>query len=72
MSRRATIGWGITCLLTGYDDSLEEFNSMDSFKGPNTRYSYDDIERYWQHFNYKYIVLYTVNREEELMDSARR
>ena len=54
-------------LLAGYDDALSEFNSMDSFKGPNTRYSYDKIEHYWQHFNYKYIVLYTVNREEELM-----
>ena len=54
-------------LLTGWDESLQQVNSMDSFKGPNTRYSYDDIERYWQHFNYKYIVLYTVNREEELM-----
>ena len=54
-------------LLSGYDDALEEFNSMDSFKGPNTRYNYEEIEEYWQHFNYKYIVLYTVDREEELM-----
>ena len=54
-------------LLTGWDESLQQVNSMDSFKGPNTRYSYDDIERYWQHFNYKYIVLYTVDQEEELM-----
>ena len=54
-------------LLAGWDDALREFNSMDSFKGANTRYSYDKIEHYWQHFNYKYIVLYTVNREDELM-----
>ena len=54
-------------LLAGYDEALEEFNTMDSFNGPNTRYSYDKIEHYWQHFNYKYIVLYTVNREAELM-----
>ncbi len=54
-------------LLSGWDDALSEFNSMDSFKGPNTRYSYEEIEHYWQHFNYTYIVLYTVNREEELM-----
>lgn len=54
-------------LLAGYDEALREFDSMDSFKGPNTRYSYEEIEEYWQHFNYKYIVLYTVNREEELM-----
>ena len=54
-------------LLAGYDDALAEFNSMDSFNGPNTRYSYDKIAKYWQQFNYKYIVLYTVNREEELL-----
>ena len=54
-------------LLSGFDDQLEEFSSMDSFKGPNTRYSYEDIAKYWQHFNYTYIVLYTANREEELM-----
>ena len=54
-------------LLSGYDESLAEFNSMDSFRGPNTRYQYAEIEEYWKHFNYKYIALYTVNREEELM-----
>ena len=54
-------------LLAGYDDALSEFDAMDSFKGPNTRYSFDEIQEYWQHFNYKYIVLYTVNREAELM-----
>ncbi|MDE2853045.1 MAG: C39 family peptidase [Chloroflexota bacterium] len=54
-------------LLAGYNEPLEIFYTMDSFKGPDTRYSYDEIEKYWQHFNYKYIVLYTVNRQEELM-----
>ena len=54
-------------LLAGYDDGRSEFSSMDSFNGPNTRYSYDKIEHYWQHFNYRYIVIYTLNREAELM-----
>ena len=54
-------------LLAGYDEALSEVDTMDSFKGPNTRYSYDEIQEYWQHFNYKYIVLYTINRESELM-----
>ena len=54
-------------LLTGWDESLNQMNTMDSFKGPNTRYSYDDIEHYWQHFNYTYIALYTADREEELL-----
>lgn len=54
-------------LLSGWDEALGEINSMDSYKGPNSRYSYEEIERYWQHFNYTYIVLYTINREEELL-----
>ncbi len=54
-------------LLAGYDDALAEFMTMDSFRGPNTIYSYADIETYWQHFNYTYIVLYTANRHDELM-----
>ncbi len=54
-------------LISGWDETLQQFNTMDSFKGPNSRYSYDDINHYWQHFNYKYIVLYTLNREDELM-----
>ena len=54
-------------LMSGYDAGLREFNTMDSFKGPDTRYSFDEIAKYWQHFNYKYIVLYTLNREAELM-----
>lgn len=64
-----TYTWmGHYLLLSGYDDALDEFNSMDSFRGPNTRYGYDDIADYWQHFNYTYIVLYTLNREAELLE----
>ncbi len=54
-------------LMTGYDNNASEFVAMDSFRGPNTRYSYDEINGKWQHFNYTYIVLYTANREAELM-----
>ena len=64
-----TYTWmGHYLLLSGYDDASDEFNSMDSFRGPNTRYGYDDIAEYWQHFNYTYIVLYTLNREAELLE----
>ena len=54
-------------LLASYDDALGEFTTMDSFRGPDTRYAYAEIERYWQHFNYTYIALYTANRHDELM-----
>ena len=54
-------------LPTGFDDSVNTLITMDSFKGPNTHYTYDDINEKWQHFNYTYIVLYTADREVELM-----
>jgi tetratricopeptide (TPR) repeat protein len=54
-------------LLTGYDDSVNVFSTMDSFIGPKN-YSYDEVLEKWQHFNYTYIVLYTAAREAELME----
>ena len=54
-------------LISGYDDQPGEVTTMDSFKGPDTRYSYESVNEYWQHFNYSYIVLYTADREAELM-----
>lgn len=54
-------------LLTGYDDSVGVFTTMDSFTGPKN-YSYEEVLEKWQHFNYAYIVLYTATRETELMD----
>ncbi len=54
-------------LLAGYDNAAGEFAAMDSFLGSDMRYSYDDINEKWQHFNYTYLVLYTADREAELM-----
>ena len=54
-------------LMTGFDDSVNVFSTMDSFLG-NKNYDYDYINEMWQHFNYSYVVLYNVNQEEKLMD----
>lgn len=54
-------------LLAAFDDDAAEFDTMDSFSGPNTAYSYAEIEAYWAHFNYTYLVVYTSDREAELM-----
>lgn len=54
-------------LLHGYDDSKNVFMTMDSFTGPKN-YTYDEILEKWQHFNYTYIVLYTANREADVME----
>jgi tetratricopeptide (TPR) repeat protein len=44
------------------------FIAMDSFLGPNKHYTYEELTSHWQHFNYTYIVLYSTEREEELME----
>ena len=54
-------------LMTGFDDSVNMFNTMDSFLG-NKNYDYDYITEMWQHFNYTYVVLYTVDQEAALME----
>lgn len=62
------LGWmGHYLLMIGYDDVRQTFYTSDSYIGQNTPYTYDYIETYWKHFNYLYLVLYTANREAELL-----
>ncbi len=61
------LGWmGHYLLISGYDDSVGVFTTQDSYLGPNYNYGYNEIQTFWQHFNYTYIVLYTSDRLEEL------
>jgi len=53
-------------LIKGYDDAQGVFITNDSYLGEDRAYAYDDIDTFWQHFNYVYITLYPTNREEEL------
>jgi len=62
------LGWmGHYLLLSGFDDGINAFTTHDSFLGPNLNYDYAHVEEFWQHFNYTYIVLYTAEREAELL-----
>jgi len=62
------LGWmGHYLLMVGYDDATGEFITHDSYIGSNTRYTYDFIENFWQHFNYTYVTLYEVVRQDELV-----
>ncbi len=61
------LGWmGHYLLVMGYDDSTQNFLSQDSYLGPNTKYTYDHIDQFWLQFNNTYIVLYKMDREQEL------
>ena len=65
----AAQGWmGHYLLVKGYDDSMQQVITNDSYDGENLRYSYAHIEEFWQHFNYAYMVLFTSDREAELLD----
>ena len=61
-------GWmGHYEVLTGYDDAKQLFTAQDSYIMPDLPVSYEDIETYWRHFNYTYIVLYPPEREGEVL-----
>lgn len=54
-------------VLTGYDDTIRRFTAQDSYIGPNYHPTYDQIETYWRHFNFTYLILYPAEREAEVM-----
>jgi hypothetical protein len=65
---RAAQGWmGHYLLVNGYDDFNGQVITQDSYDGANHPYSYEHIQEFWEHFNYLYIVLFTADREDELL-----
>lgn len=61
-------GWmGHYEVINSYDDTHQYFIAQDSFIAKNLPVSYEDMEKYWRHFNYTYIVVYYPVREEEVM-----
>lgn len=62
------LGWmGHYLLISGYDEAARTFLTQDSYEGPNFIYTYDHIDEFWRHFNRLYIVVYSAEREAELM-----
>ncbi len=64
------VGWfGHYLTVFGYDDDLEEFYGMDTYltvADPvnGQANSYEDIERFWQHFNYTFYVVHEPGQED--------
>jgi len=56
-------------LLTGYDDSTQNFTIQDSYHGADLTISYSQLEKEWKPFNNLYIVIYNPQIEEEEMKS---
>ncbi len=62
--------WGHYLTVYGYDDDKQEFYSQDSYLGPfdgtGRIDSYEDVEKYWQHFNDSFVVVYRPDQEAEI------
>jgi len=66
-------GWmGHYLTLYGYDDSSEQFDTIDTFLGPwdnsGLLVDYKEIETGWQHFNYTFYVVYKKSQAQLLAD----
>jgi hypothetical protein len=65
-------GWaGHYLLLTGYDDSAEEFVAQDTNPGtggPDRRITYQELDAGWRQFNRVYMFIYLPEQEDEIQD----
>jgi tetratricopeptide (TPR) repeat protein len=43
------------------------FTVQDSYRGPDKLISYDNLQTYWRHFNYLFLVIYPPGRETEVL-----
>jgi hypothetical protein len=51
-------------VIKGYDDATSQFIQDDSLQGHNLRYSYSLFTKLWQTFNYEYLVLVPIEKEQ--------
>ncbi|MFW6042389.1 MAG: C39 family peptidase [Chloroflexota bacterium] len=65
-------GWyGHYLTVYGYDDAAQEFYSRDTYLGPfdgTARVdSYEEFNKWWQHFNYTFYVVFQPEDEDQVM-----
>lgn len=62
--------WGHYLTVFGYDDNKRELYSQDTYLGPwdgsGRIDDYDEVEYYWQQFNYTFYVVYEPAQEAEV------
>lgn len=54
-------------VITGYDDFEQQFVVQDSFIEPDHVMTYDEVLSEWRSFNYSYIIVYSSDREAQVM-----
>lgn len=61
-------GWmGHYQVVNGYDDGAGHFVVQDSYKGPDIKIPYDEFVEQWRAFNFTYIVIYPLERREQVL-----
>ena len=61
-------GWmGHYEVVTGYDDARQQFAVQDSYIMPDMPVTYADLESYWRHFNYTFLIIFPLEREAEVL-----
>jgi tetratricopeptide (TPR) repeat protein len=62
------ISWmGHYTVITGYDDTKEQFITQDSFFNADYPVAYAELESGWRAFNYVFLVVYSADKESQLM-----
>ena len=62
-------GWmGHYQVISGYDDAASSFTVQDSYKGPDYTAPYDQLLNDWRAFNYTYLVVYPVERRQQVLE----
>jgi uncharacterized protein YvpB len=55
-------------LLTGYDDATQTFTAQDTYRGPDRKVPYAQLEADWKPFNYLYLVIFLPEEETEMKE----
>lgn len=62
-------GWmGHYQVVTGYDDAKGQFYVQDSYKGPDLPMPYEPFLSDWRAFNYTYLVIYSPDRRDQVLN----
>lgn len=55
-------------LVTGYDDATQIFTAQDTYRGPDRKVPYAQLEADWKPFNYLYLVIFLPEEETEMKE----
>ncbi len=63
------LSWmGHYAVLNGYDDSLSQFNTQDSYFSPDYPISYVDLTKQWRSFNYAFLLIFPIEKQDQAVN----